>query len=459
MPTLARMNALDTATLETLRRELAGAVEVFRGIVRRRLTAHFGGEALGDFAGWIKAAYGAQWMGSRLAQALPELRLQDEWVVLFTALSPHIIPGFFEPLIIEAMPGGGDFPELGGVKGTSTRAMLPTGETALFLLASTDTAARLQAAELFREDHFFHRSSLLWVEPVREGEPPMSGRIVLSSEWTEKLLTGHAAEPRFGLDFPARRVTTMMTWDDAVLHPRTRRQVADIGVWLEHRAQLLQDENLGRKVKPGYRVLFYGPPGTGKTMTAALLGREHGKDVYRVDLSQVVSKYIGETEKNLEGVFRRAEGRDWILFFDEADALFGKRTGVQSAHDKYANQEVSYLLQRVEEYAGLLVLASNFKSNLDDAFLRRFHSVVHFPLPGPAERRVLWEKSLPSGLSHAGGINLREIAEAHELSGASILNAVQYGALQAYARGDGALRQSDLVEGVRKELLKEEKAG
>lgn len=432
------------------------SLQRLRALLAERLRLHLSGAA----ADGLRKSFGEPVEESdAVAAALPQLATRAEWTVVMLALSPQLQPGFFESVVLEAVPGGGDLPELGGAKTGHHRAMLPTGETTLFLLAGTDIAARLQAAELFREEHFFNRSTLLWIEPVREGEPPMSGRLILSTEWAEKILTGRPAEPRFGLDFPARRVTTAMTWDDAVLHPRTRKQVEDIGTWLEHREALLADENLGRKVKPGYRVLFYGPPGTGKTMTAALLGREHSKDVYRVDLSQVVSKYIGETEKNLEGVFRRAEGRDWILFFDEADALFGKRTGVQSAHDKYANQEVSYLLQRVEDYAGLLVLASNFKSNLDDAFLRRFHSVVHFPLPGAAERRVLWEKSLPSGLSHNGSLNLREIAEAHELSGASILNAVQYGALQAYARGDGALRQSDLVDGVRKELLKEEKAG
>ncbi|WP_315817961.1 ATP-binding protein [Paraflavitalea speifideaquila] len=119
------------------------------------------------------------------------------------------------------------------------------------------------------------------------------------------------------------------------------------------------------------------------------------KDVYRIDLSQVVSKYIGETEKNLEKVFNKAEHRDWILFFDEADALFSKRSNVQNAHDKYANQEVSYLLQRVEDFPGLIILASNFKNNIDAGFIRRFNSMIHFPMPGPAERLDIWKKSLP----------------------------------------------------------------
>src|SRR5690606_11585436 len=123
-------------------------------------------------------------------------------------------------------------------------------------------------------------------------------------------------------------------------------------------------------IKPGYRTLFYGPPGTGKTLTAMLLGKEFQRNVFRIDLSQVVSKYIGETEKNLEKIFQRAANKEWILFFDEADALFGKRTSVKDAHDRYANQEVSYLLQRVEDFPGLVILASNYKNNIDKAFVR-----------------------------------------------------------------------------------------
>jgi SpoVK/Ycf46/Vps4 family AAA+-type ATPase len=317
---------------------------------------------------------------------------------------------------------------------------------------------RLQLQELFRETHFFYRQGILWLEPVKEGEPVMSGRIVLPQENIERILFGRESAPRYGLDFPAKQIVTAMEWNDVVLHPRTMQQVKDISTWLNHHHRFAEDNNLRRKIKPGYRVLFYGPSGTGKTLTAALLGKEFGKDVYRIDLSQIVSKYIGETEKNLEAVFKRAESKDWILFFDEADALFGKRTSVQSSHDKYANQEVSYLLQRVEDYPGLLILASNFKNNLDEAFLRRFHSVVHFPMPNTAERHHLWKKTMPAGLQHDTSVNLLELADQFELTGASILNAVQFATLQSYARGDGTLLQSDLLEGVKKEFLKEEKS-
>src|SRR5206468_6990848 len=156
---------------------------------------------------------------------------------------------------------------------------------------------------------------------------------------------------------------------------------AELESWLLYNEQLVNEWKMEDRLKKGYRTLFYGPTGTGKTFTAGLLGKQVKKDVYKIDLSMVVSKYIGETEKNLELLFARAEDKGWILFFDEADALFGKRTSVKDAHDKYANQEVSYLLQRIEDYNGLVILATNMKSNIDPAFIRRFNSIIHFSPP------------------------------------------------------------------------------
>jgi SpoVK/Ycf46/Vps4 family AAA+-type ATPase len=153
-----------------------------------------------------------------------------------------------------------------------------------------------------------------------------------------------------------------------------------------------------------------------------LLGKELGNDVVRIDLGGLVSKSIGETEKNLREIFSRAESKNWILLFEEADALFGKRTTVKDAHDRYANQEISYLLQRINEYNGIVLFASNRKSNIDEAFLRRLKYVIHFPIPGPAERMVLWQRGLiKNNLSIDSG-DLREIANSFELSGAAILN-------------------------------------
>lgn len=382
----------------------------------------------------------------------------DEKIILLLALIPHIYPHFFEPIIQEFLPQGGDFIEFGGVKTGNNRCMIPTGETALFILAGNDLSRRINLAQLFSNEHLFARNNILYLEQVKEGEPLMSGRLIMERDWIDRFLTGHVSKPNFSPEFPAKLITTKMNWEDLVLHPQTREQTEMIKIWLKHNKELMQDPVLSKKLKPGYRVLFYGPPGTGKTLTASLLGKQFNKDVYLVDLSQVVSKYIGETEKNLEKIFSRAEHKDWILFFDEADALFGKRTNVQSSHDRYANQEVSYLLQRVEDFSGLLILASNYKSNIDAAFLRRFHQITYFPMPNAQERKTLWEKTLPAKLLLETSSDLKVLCEKFELSGAAILNVIHYASLKALERNDELIRFRDLQEGIRREFQKEDKS-
>src|SRR5699024_10733916 len=157
---------------------------------------------------------------------------------------------------------------------------------------------------------------------------------------------------------------------------------------------------------------------------------------YRIDLSLTVSKYIGETEKNLARIFDWASDKQWILFFDEADALFGKRTEISSAHDRYANQEVSYLLQRMEDYPGMVILATNLKSNIDEAFTRRFQSVIYFPVPGKEERFELWKNAFPKQITLHDSVDLEQLADQYELTGASIMNVVRYCSLMALDDGD-----------------------
>ena len=170
-------------------------------------------------------------------------------------------------------------------------------------------------------------------------------------------------------------LTTKQAWTDLALDKSTITQLEKIKSRQKNSAAINEIGVLKKKSKTGNRVLFFGPAAAPKLATAALIGKDLNKVVYKIDLSKVVSKYIGETEKNLEQLFTLAEGKDWILFFDEADALFGKRTEVKDAHDRYANQEIAYLLQRMENYQGLVILATNTKSNIDPAFIRRFQIV------------------------------------------------------------------------------------
>lgn len=182
-------------------------------------------------------------------------------------------------------------------------------------------------------------------------------------------------------------LSTRLSWEDMLLPADTKKALQELSL----QVQLLKTttaaaEKTSRRIKRGHKVLFHGPPGTGKTIAATLLGKDNGLPVYRVDLTGIVSKYIGETEKNLERLFTKATQKNGILFFDEADALFGKRTNVRDAHDRYANIDTAWLMQRIEAYKGLLIFATNSKDNIDDAFIRRLQAVIHFPVRDTATK-------------------------------------------------------------------------
>lgn len=385
-----------------------------------------------------------------------ELTAQEHFLVLL-ALVPHVRPELLGRLIGCLLPEGGDLPEFGGVRADHHRGVLPTGETAQFVLAGDDLGGRLAVQRLLSTEHWFARRHVLWLDPVRAGEPVMSGRLILDSEIVERLTTGTVSLPRFSVDFPAEHIETEMEWEDVVLHPDTERQIREIEHWIQFNDTVFDDWGMRKRVKPGYRALFHGPPGTGKTLTATLLGKYTGRPVFRIDLSRVVSKYIGETEKNLSRLFDKAEHKDWILFFDEADALFGKRTEVRDAHDKYANQEVAYLLQRIESYAGLVILATNQRGNVDDAFLRRFQASVNFPMPRPEERYGIWSRSFPSQITLAEDVDWRDLAVRFDLTGAGIVNVTHFCALEALANETRRVDRMSLEVAILRELVKEGK--
>lgn len=440
------MNEKNAANMES-------ALDWLSQIISGCLSVHFGKAE--DFnTSALSYCDDTSWLAHFIRHQNPTL---EEFTLLMLALVPHLRPEFLSELVAEHLPEGGEFPEFGGVKGTCHRGILPTGETAQFILAGTNLEARLSVQRILTSEHWFSQKHVLWLEPVREGEPAMSGRLILDPEIVEQFTTGAIRRPRFSIDFPAEYIETKMDWDDLVLHPNTLHQIREIENWIIHNDTLLNDWGMQKRIKPGYRALFYGPPGTGKTLTATLLGKHTGKDVFRIDLSRVVSKYIGETEKNLSRLFDKAENKNWILFFDEAEALFGKRTDIRDAHDKYANQEVAYLLQRIESYNGLVILASNQRANIDEAFVRRLQNIVQFPMPRPEERYEIWQKTFPPQIAIADDIDWHSIAARHELTGAGILNVTHYCAVDVLARQLLRLELKDLEAAIQREYVKEGK--
>ena len=381
-----------------------------------------------------------------------------ERLALVLCLVPHLRPQLLDVFHTRNKTFDRHFTEFGGVR-DAQGDFLPTGDTLAFVLAGSALAPRLALQALFDRDHWFARQGILRPVPQGRDQGLMKAPLRLSDEARGRLTTGQPRRPDLSGDFPARHLETALDWDDLVLHPGTLGQVQEIQVWLRHGDTLMQDWGMARKLRPGYRALFYGPPGTGKTMTACLLGRSTGREVYKVDLSLVVSKYIGETEKNLSRVFDQAQHQGWILFFDEADALFGKRSETKDAHDRYANQEVSYLLQRIETFDGIAILASNQKDNIDSAFARRFESIVYFPLPRPDERLRLWRQGFSPQAQLEPALDLAGIAAQHELCGGAIMNVVRYASLQALAQGGRRVTLDAVLRGIRREQAKDGKGG
>ena len=253
----------------------------------------------------------------------------------------------------------------------------------------------------------------------------------------------------------AKKVVPHYRWDDIVLAPDPLQQLREICGMVEHRHLIYEVWGFERKLAMGKGILslFAGQSGTGKTMAADIIAGVLGLDMYKIDLSGIVSKYIGETEKNLSTIFAEAESSNAILFFDEADALFGKRSEVKDAHDRYANIETAYLLQRMEEYSGPVILSTNLKMNLDEAFLRRLHFVIDFPMPEEDERRRIWRGTIPAQAPLAEGVDFDFLARQFKISGGNIRNIVLSAAFLAAADG-GSIGMGHLIRATRREYQK-----
>lgn len=271
----------------------------------------------------------------------------------------------------------------------------------------------------------------------------------------QDLRTAVRAQNGAGLARLARRIEPAVGWDDLVLPPSTRGQLSDLALRARHREQVLGQWRMrpGGGRGRGIVALFAGESGTGKTMSAEVVAADLGMELYVVDLSSVVDKYIGETEKNLERIFVEASDVNAVLLFDEADAVFGKRSQVKDAQDRHANVESAYLLQRIESFDGIAVLTTNLRANLDEAFTRRLDVVADFPVPDKDQRLALWERCLGTDIPRAPDLDLRTCAERFELTGGSIRACAVTAAYQA-AESGGPLDTEQLVSAVLSEYRK-----
>jgi hypothetical protein len=408
--------------------------------------------------------------GSPLEALVREARLQDGAIHLRRLAAPRAGKG-----------GDGSPPELEDVVTGIVEGLAPydgpvflSGDRAL----SPRVGARLDGWSV-RTVAFdtpgYDRRVELWeaVEDLPEGVEPagLASKFALTAGQVEdavataRTITGgrelstqavYAAcrsQSRERLGALARAVETGYTWSDIVLPEETMTHLQEVAAHVKHQGKIYSEWGFSGKYSTGngLNVLFTGPSGTGKTMAAEIVAGEAGLDLYRLDLASVVSKYIGETEENLKAVFDEAEGSNAVLFFDEADALFGERSDVSDSQDRYANVEVSYLLQRMENHDGTVILASNLKENIDDAFLRRINLSVEFPMPDRDARKQIWRSVFPAA-TPTGELDVDFLAE-FDLAGGSIKNAALTAAFLA-AEDDEPVGMTHLVQALRRELEK-----
>ncbi len=380
-----------------------------------------------------------------------------ERLALVLAITPHIRPDALDIFFGKNQMYDRGFTEFGGVVNDSHNGFLPTGQTFNFLVSGNDPQLRAAVQKVFSKEGVLIKEDVIDLGTTDDFIPNLNGVLSISNKWVHYFLTGEELLLEHTASFPAQKITTNLEWDDVVLDETVMNQVLELNSWLKHGETLMNDWGLSKQLKRGYRTLFYGPSGTGKTLTATLLGKTSGRDVYKIDLSMIVSKYIGETEKNLSRIFDTAEHKNWILFFDEADALYGKRTAANSSNDRHANQQTAYLLQRIEDFPGVVILASNLKGNMDEAFSRRFQSMIRFKIPAVEERFKLWQNAFSGKCTLSSDIDLWEISENYEITGGSIINVLRYCALSAIERNDNVVTQHELITALRKEFGKENK--
>ncbi|MEH6763789.1 MAG: ATP-binding protein [Aequorivita antarctica] len=441
--------------IEKLAKTLQKEIDWFKSVVDTSLALYFKNES-NQKSVYAIAPPDLDKDSSPYAEIVKELQLGfEERLMLILAMIPYLKPNVLDVFLIKNQNLNSGFSEFGGINNANKPGFTPTLETAYFILGGYNLTTRLKLLATTNTENILFKKGILEIDAQQQFG--VHQKLQISSEYYGLFTMGKKHLPQYSTIFPANKITTALKWEDLVVAPAITEAILEIKDWLKHSPKILKEWNFENNFKKGYRALFYGPSGTGKTLTASLLGKETNRPVYRVDLSLVVSKYIGETEKNLSRFFDEAQQKDWILFFDEADALFGKRTNVRDAHDRYANQEVAYLLQRIEDFSGLVILSTNLKNNIDAAFTRRFQNMVHFSAPDSQQRKLLWEHLFKENFELESFIDLDDLAERYELTGGEITEVLRYCALQAARRNEKKVLLNDIITGIRSVYRKQNK--
>lgn len=362
----------------------------------------------------------------------------DERLILLLAIAPYI-----RPEILDLFARDSELIRKYRLyKQEDSICLLPTVQTALLLLSGENNPAIQSYLELFDTEHVFYRQSILEQRALDDVNIPNLNLLSVSSSYRDMFILNRPYKPRFSSEFPASPITTELTWDDLVLEQSTAIAMDELRERLIRNNEI-QKYSIAKHKRPGFRILFYGDPGTGKTLTAGLLGQLLNRDVYRIDVSAVVSKYVGETNQRLSSLFNIAENKDWVLFFDEGDALLGKRNeGGSNSH--YANQEVAFLLQRIERFNGIVVVATNHENNLDEAYDRRFEMSIKFKIPAHDQMISFWQSLIPAELPLEEPGILERLTFVVPMSPAYIVAAVERAIILTLKAGRNTISTDDL---------------
>ena len=363
-----------------------------------------------------------------------------ERLTLILSLSVHIRPSVIQLLLHE-----GSTQKASLIPSSTKAQLLPTAETALFLIAGQSLQLRADACKLFDSDHIFYKKGVLDVRYDVMSGSQYDGELKLNQDYVDSFLFNTIRRPKYSADFPAHLLSTELVWDDLILNPVTSEKITELKDALKYKETLKNEWGFGAHIKPGHRAIFYGPSGTGKSLTATLLGKMLQRDVYRVDLSAIISKYIGETEENIRKLLSKSEDKGYILFFDEGDALFGSRTqDVKNSNDQHHNQLVAYLLQSIENFNGIIILATNLKTNMDDAFNRRFQSSIFFGPPKPEQGIILWKKLWPTQLEADKSVDFNMLAVSKPFTAAMIVQIIHILSLRALRTNNYRVTLNDI---------------
>ncbi|MEO5684383.1 MAG: TIR domain-containing protein [Chitinophagaceae bacterium] len=435
-------------TEDTVTDSIVATMAYFERILSERLQAFYAGSAFDE------ACFNTDFLQAFPLSPVASLKrhydlTEMEFILFLTALLPHLDAYTVDRHVERWLHGrSGDCAEIGGIRNARHRGFVPTVQTFVFLVAGNDFAKKLQLRNFFHSTSPILRKKLVLVEKPGEGDPFTSAVISVPDEHVNSFFGTKEPIPDYSSSFPAKMLHTRLDWESLVLNDTTRNGIADLKDWFMNNYALLHTTGAAADEQHGYKILFYGPPGTGKTLAAALIGRQFNTPVFRIDISLLVANDYAAAIGIIDNIFRLAEQNSWILLIDQIMHVKDKYTAGIYGSAKLFNDPVTYLLQRTEDYPGIVIFETTSIQRMDDNFLRKLQSTVEFLFPNGVERKRLWMQGIPTDFSLDKEVDLSETGENYHLSGADITKIIKRISLKVHSRNDRCIKQADIMDAI-----------